>query len=645
MKLVLRIAAVLSGAIMAPALAQPAPPVRTTIAAHDLELFVDGVMRDAMASEHIAGAAVAVVTQDRTLLLKGYGQADVARSVPVDPARTLFRIGSLSKTFTWILLMREVERGRVRLDAPVNDYLPPALKLPDDGFRRPVRVIDLMAHSAGFEDIGLGHMLVGDGAKVIPLEDYLARHRPRRVREPAAAPTYSNYGAALAGAIVARISGVDFQTLVEREIFRPLAMRDATFREPYPSRTGLPAPMAPALAARLATGYTWSAGSFQSHGFEYVSRIAPAGSASASAAAIARYMQAQLAGGMLDGASLYGSRAAAAFRAPIPGQAAGRTWAHGYMISPLGNGMTGYGHAGATGFFLSNMVLIPELGIGIFVTTNTDTGRALAARLPELIAQRFGGGAPVYRAGDQGLASRRATYAGTYLTSRRAYSGLEQFVSLLSSSASVRVTPTGYLVTQTGPAIAAWVPDGAPDRFVSAAGDQRMSFRRDASGNVIGYVTANGMSVMERASAVYSPGTMALAAVLVLVAAGGTVIRAILRRRQAPVSTRSQKLSALGGLVAAGLWLASCLCFALWGASAGSRETLVYGFPGPFLTGASLMALNATIIAALSVVALPLVWKGAGWARWRKLRHSVSMLLFLSFGALVGAWGGLSSWA
>ena len=68
-----------------------------------------------MTSDHIAGVAVSVVQDGQVVLKKGYGFAAPGR--PVDPDLTLFRVGSISKTFTWIALMKEVEAGRMRLSA------------------------------------------------------------------------------------------------------------------------------------------------------------------------------------------------------------------------------------------------------------------------------------------------------------------------------------------------------------------------------------------------------------------------------------------------------------------------------------------------------------------------------------------------
>ncbi|HEY2358842.1 MAG TPA: serine hydrolase domain-containing protein, partial [Phenylobacterium sp.] len=76
-----------------------------------LEPLVDATVRQAMERDHIAGVTVAVVQDGKVLLKKGYGFADVARQRPVDPDRTLFRVGSISKTFTWLMTLNAVERG------------------------------------------------------------------------------------------------------------------------------------------------------------------------------------------------------------------------------------------------------------------------------------------------------------------------------------------------------------------------------------------------------------------------------------------------------------------------------------------------------------------------------------------------------
>lgn len=172
----------------------------------------------------------------------------------VDPERSLFRIGSASKTFTWTVIMQLVEEGRLSLDYPVNDHLPPALQVPDQGYDEPIRVRHLMTHSPGFEDTALGHLFVRDPGAVLSLEEYLARYRPARVRPPGVVTAYSNYGVSLAGAKVSAVAGVPFEAYVERRILEPLGMDHTTFREPLgedAEARRLPAPMRKDLRATV----------------------------------------------------------------------------------------------------------------------------------------------------------------------------------------------------------------------------------------------------------------------------------------------------------------------------------------------------------------------------------------------------------
>src|SRR5690606_36509414 len=96
---------------------------------------------------------------------------------------TLFRIASISKTFTYLLGLQLVDDGRLDLDTPVNDYLPDALKLPDEGWPT-VLVRHLFTHTAGFEDSAMGHLFVDRAERVLTTTEYLQRHRPKRVRAP-----------------------------------------------------------------------------------------------------------------------------------------------------------------------------------------------------------------------------------------------------------------------------------------------------------------------------------------------------------------------------------------------------------------------------------------------------------------------------
>ena len=314
------------------------------IPAAQLEAFVDGVVRSSMADQHIAGAAVAVVQNGQVVLKKGYGFSKMDPATPVDPDKTLFRLASISKTFTWITVMKESEAGHIRLTAPINLYLPEAVQVRDQGFKRPVLVRDLMTHTGGFEDRALGQLFEENPARVRPLVDYLREERPRRVREPGQTPVYSNYGAALAGEAVSYVSGHRYQDIVESEIIRPLGLTHTTFREPYPARSDLAAPMPADLAGAVSTGYRWAGGSFRPQAFEYATQVAPAAALSSTAGDMARYMEMILAGGQLEGQTIYGADTAKGFRTTLQSAAPGvNGFDDGFMEFSLPGGFRGSG--------------------------------------------------------------------------------------------------------------------------------------------------------------------------------------------------------------------------------------------------------------------------------------------------------------
>jgi CubicO group peptidase (beta-lactamase class C family) len=638
---------VLAGLILACTASQTTAAPKLTpgqpIPAGTLETFVDGAVADAMAVDHIAGVAVAVVQPDGQVFLKGYG--DAGRGRAVDPRLTLFRIASISKTFTWIALMREVEAGRIRLDTPVNAYLPLKLRIPDQGFKRPIRIIDLMDHAAGFEDKSFGRGTTRNPADQLSLEDALARYRPDRVREPGVLSSYSNYGAALAGYIAARSAKTDFPTLMEREILTPLGMASTTFREPDGGCDGCTAPMPAALTERLSTGFAWSGGEYRPGQFEFTREISPAGAASATAADMALYMRAQLQGG----APLYGAVAAKAFRTPILNMPEGvNGWAHGFMIRPLPGGYLSYGHGGSLTTFFSNMALIPDLGTGVFVATNTSTGKPFAERLPALIVKRFyvAESLPTKLAGDPALFAQADRYAGAYFTTRRAYSGLEAFGALIEDGDRVVVSKDGYLTTRIGSTAHAWVPDGGPGRFRDAwGGAERLVFTLDADGRAVRFPGARGTFSLERAGVLLDPVLFKLAAALTLFAALARIAALCIAPRRSLRGAPSQRRAAIAALMTSGLWLVAFAGFGWWLGHHGDSDP----WPNPLLVTASsaalLAAIGALVLLVLTPPALGVRGEEGGWGLRTKIAYTVSVALFLTFAILVAVRGGLTPWA
>src|SRR6185437_14873092 len=269
-----------------------APPAVTTVTpaltAIDLAVFLDGLVPYAIRSGDIAGATIAVVANGQVIFAKGYGVADVRTHRPVVPDRTLFRVASISKTFTWTAVMQLVQAGKLDLDRDVNDYLD--FKIPEK-FGKAITLRNLMTHTAGFEDINEGGM-VKSPSDFLPYRDYLVRHVPGEIFPPGKIVAYSNYGAMLTGYIVERVSGEPFAEYIARHILQPLGMTHSTFDQPLP----------PALAKDMSKGYTKASDATPAP-FLY-SQTPPAGALCSTAVDMTHFMIAQLEGGSYGGASI-----------------------------------------------------------------------------------------------------------------------------------------------------------------------------------------------------------------------------------------------------------------------------------------------------------------------------------------------------
>ncbi|HEX8776775.1 MAG TPA: serine hydrolase domain-containing protein [Rhodanobacter sp.] len=416
-------------------LAEQAPPKPVPLGAHpltadDAGAWLDGLMPYGLAKNGLAGAVVVIVKDGQVLLSKGYGHADVAAARPVDPAGTLFRVGSISKLFTWTAVMQLVGQGKLDLDADVNTYLDFRIP-PRDG--QPVTLRELMTHTAGFEETvknlfapGPRHFL-GNAA-------WVKEWVPARVYPPGQVPAYSNYGAALAGYIVQRVSGQPFDDYVEAHILQPLGMRYATFRQPLPA----------ALAPHMAKSYAGSDGPAKP--FELVNAAA-AGALSASGEAMARFMLAMLQGGSYGGAQIL---APAALRemldyrhAAVPGLPAMALGC--YHMDRDGQDILG--HAGDTRWFHSELALFPQQGVGVFVSIDGRGDGGLRKQLLDGFSDRYFPAPPeVAQAAPASAGRDGALLVGRYASSRASQSNFMAMLGLLSQ-VRVEQAANGELVT------------------------------------------------------------------------------------------------------------------------------------------------------------------------------------------------------
>ena len=611
--------------------------------ASELEAFIDGQVSRAMSRDHIAGVAVAVVQNGQLVMEKGYGAAP--RSSKLDPRASLVRLGSGSQIFTWIAALKAVEDGKLKLDAPVNGYLPEDLQIPDEGFNRPILFRHLMSHTAGFEDRAFGRRYVLDPETLTPLDVALRRLRARRVRAVGGLSIPSDYSVALAGDIVAKAEGRPFDQLIESEILKPLALSHTSFREPYPPGGDLPDPLGQALSGAFATGFRWTGQGFEPQPFAYGQSLAPALSASTTADDMARLMIALLNNGRLGEASLYGAKAAALFRTPLQRPAPGVDgWAHGLAMERLAGGFEGMNEPGAAPAFRSNLSLAPGLNLGVFVVANTDTGGGLTRDLPGAIVQRFYVSRPATVA--QGPATV-SDDAGAYLSARRAYHGLEAFADRLTLQSNLTVGADGVLALHDADGTRLFSPTATPDQFRSEDGAEL--FVPTVNGRSQVYALGSGGGAAERIGGVHRLRVLVFCATAALLTVLASFAGLFIRDRIDPRETRAQITANVTQVITCVVWCLAFGAFYLFVKGGLSTVDLMFAWPSRWLVLASWAALIAGVMSLLMVTQLPGVWREErrihGWSVWRKLRHTGTVAVFLMFTGVLAAWGALEPWS
>ena len=407
---------IISLVYVSPAAAQSVSPLPDSPA--QMAAFLDGVLAAGLADQHVPGAVVVVVKDGEVLFSKGYGFADVEGKISVDPASTLFRPGSISKLFTWTAVMQLVEQGKLSLDADINDYLD--FQIPDP-FGQPIKLRHLMTHTAGFEDQGNG-LFKQKPEELMPLKEFLMSHMPARVFEPGKIAAYSNYGTALAGYIVERVSGMPFTEYIEKNIFAPLGMSHSTFRQPLPAD----------LAANMANGYGYRDGEFLKGEFEYILGL-PAGALSASGLDMAKFMIAHLQNGRYGEAQILQQSTAFQMHSPLySADPRMDGLAHGFFFNHY-HGQYIISHGGDTFLFPSGLYLLPEHNFGLFISTNGSNGNRVVETVQKAFLDRyFPGGDPPALIPVESFSTRISDYSGSYKLARSSFTTLEKIITLMT---------------------------------------------------------------------------------------------------------------------------------------------------------------------------------------------------------------------
>jgi CubicO group peptidase (beta-lactamase class C family) len=324
----------------------------------ELEQQLEKVLKDT----HTPGASVAIVHREGPEWLAGLGQADVATGRAATPA-TLFRIGSTSKGFTSLAILMLAEQGKLSLDDPVRKLAPEVWFENRWEADDPVRVVHLLEHTTGWDDVHLRE-LAKDWPPSLGLREALDYYHHSRISRwrPGTRMAYCNSGPAVAAYIVEKITHQRFEDFVAQNLFRPIGMKTATY---------FPPPAATAATLYHSDGKTpypyWNIA------------YRPVGAINASARDMAAYLQFYLNRGMANGVQIVPAADIDRMEIPASTWAAKEGMKYGYGLSDywsIHEGFVYHGHNGGVNGGLTEMAYLPEYGVGYFYSINSGNGNA-----------------------------------------------------------------------------------------------------------------------------------------------------------------------------------------------------------------------------------------------------------------------------
>lgn len=183
-----------------------------------------------MQKDGVPGAAIVVVKDGKIAWSEGFGWADQSQKKHVDPAETLFPVGSVSKLFTAVAAMQQVERRNLELHQDVNYYLEGWSVPPGEA---PLTLHDLLTHTGGLEDVAIP-LTARTPDELWTPQELLMNRGLCRADPPGKWIHYSNDGIVLVGHLVEQASGQPFLDYMEQEIFTLLGMKSTTYRQVLP---------------------------------------------------------------------------------------------------------------------------------------------------------------------------------------------------------------------------------------------------------------------------------------------------------------------------------------------------------------------------------------------------------------------------
>ena len=404
-----------------------------------------------LADTHTPGVSVAIVHRDGPEWVAGLGKSNVAAN-QATTEETLFRIGSTSKAFASLSILKLANEGKLSLLDPVHKLVPEIWFENRWEATDPVRVVDLLEHTTGWDDMHLPEY--AKDAKGMTLREGLDYYHHSRISRwrPGTRMAYCNSGPPVAAYIVEKITGQRFEDYVTQNFFLPIGMKTATyFEQPSPQLTTLYHP-----DGKIPYPY-WNI------------LLRPAGSINASAKDMAAYLQFYLNRGAVGGVQVMPSASIDRMETPTRTWEAQQGLKAGYGLSnytSFHDGFEYHGHNGGVDGGITDMSYMPEYGVGYFYSINSANGAAfgkigdaIRAYITRSLTRQ-----PVPAVGQ--LPANAQQYAGWYeFASPR--NELSHFLEKLLGMSRVRFGSGNLLLTNIGQIDQPFVPvSGSQFRYL-----------------------------------------------------------------------------------------------------------------------------------------------------------------------------------
>ena len=400
---------------------------------------------------HTPGASVAIVHRDGPEWVAGIGKADVASGRDATD-ETLFRIGSTSKAFASMSILLLADQGKLSLDDPVRKLAPEVWFENRWEATDPVRVVNLLEHTTGWDDIHLREY--AKNAPEMSLRDALDYDHHSRISRwpPGTRMAYCNAGPAVAAYIVEKISGQKFEDFVQQNFFAPIGMNTGTYFKPQSGKE---------------TTLYHGDGKTPYHYWNIIFR--PAGSINASAQDMAAYVQFYLNRGMSNGVQVLPAADIDRMENPKSGWAAKEGLKSGYGLSnywSVEDGFVYHGHNGGVEGGLTELSYMPDYGVGYFFSINSGSGEAfgrIGRAIRNYITLKLQK-PPVPAAAS--LPANAREYAGWYEPDSPR-TAMTAFIDHLAGLSRVRIENGKLLITNLGSKNETFIPvEGMQFRYV-----------------------------------------------------------------------------------------------------------------------------------------------------------------------------------